>query len=439
MNYSDSERIDAVLQNIGLHKTDDIEQADMILFNTCSIKQKAEDKVFGLMNKITKLRRERPHLIAGITGCMIRTTSNRESEVRDSIIKRIPEIDMVFRIEDLPKLPSIVSNLWPDFEISELTEGNLENYFQINPIYTSNAQAFVPIGTGCDNFCTYCIVPYSRHREKSRPMADIVKECENLVDTGCLEITLLGQNVNSYGISDYDKKTSTFKDVANPFVELLRQIDKLKSRGLKRLRFTSNHPKDISDQLIDAMAELETLMPYLHLPVQSGNDDILKKMNRNYTVDWYREVVKKLRDRVPGISITTDIIVGFCSETEEQFQDSMQLYKDLNWDMCYHSQYSERKGTFAFKNLEDNISQEEKKDRWHRLNAVLKKIALENNQKFKGQVVEVLVEKCRKGICEGRSEHFKTCTFDSKEDLTGQLIKMKVTNPREWLLEGELV
>ena len=439
MNYSDSERVDAVLQNIGLNKVDNMDEADMILFNTCSIKQKAEDKVFGLMNKITQLRRERPHLIAGITGCMIRKTSTRESEVRDSIIKRIPEIDMVFRIEDLPKLPSIVSSMWPDLEISEFTEGNLENYFQINPIYTSKAQAFVPIGTGCDNFCTYCIVPYSRYREKSRPMADIVKECENLVDNGCLEITLLGQNVNSYGISDYDKKIDTFKGIANPFVELLREVDKLKSKGLKRLRFTSNHPKDISDELIDAMAELETLMPYLHLPVQSGNDDILKKMNRNYTADWYRKVVKKLRDKVPGISITTDIIVGFCSETEEQFQDTMDLYKDLNWDMCYLSQYSERKGTFAFKNLPDDVNREEKRNRWHRLNEVLKKIARDQNQPYKDKTVEVLVEKCRKGICEGRSEHFKTCTFLSKEDLTGQLVKMKVVNPREWLLEGELV
>lgn len=437
MNYSDSERVDAVLQNIGLNKVDTMNEADMILFNTCSIKQKAEDKVFGLMNKITQLRRERPHLITGITGCMIRKTSTRESEEKDKILKRIPEVDMVFRIEDLPKLPKIISSMWSDFEISELTEGNLENYFQINPIYTSKAQAFVPIGTGCDNFCTYCIVPYSRHREKSRPMADIVKECENLVDNGCLEITLLGQNVNSYGISDHDKKTSTFTNQKNPFVELLRQIDKLKSHGLKRLRFTSNHPKDISDELIDAMAELETLMPYLHLPVQSGNDDILKKMNRNYTADWYREVVKKLREKVPGISITTDIIVGFCSETEEQFQDSMDLYKDIKWDMCYHSQYSERKGTFAFKNLEDNVSREEKKERWHRLNEVLKKIARENNQPYKGKTVEVLVEKYRKGVCEGRSEHFKTCTFPSKEDLTGKIVKMKVLNPREWLLEGK--
>lgn len=436
MNYSDSERIDAVLQNIGLKKVDEMEGADMILFNTCSIKQKAEDKVFGQMNKITQLRRERPHLIAGITGCMVRQTSTKDSEERDSIIKRIPEIDMVFRIEDLPKLPGIVGSFWKDIDFNK---GNLENYFQINPIYSSKAQAFVPIGTGCDNFCTYCIVPYSRHREKSRPMAEIVSECEKLVDNGCLEITLLGQNVNSYGISDADKKTDLFKDCKNPFVELLRQIDKLKSKGLKRLRFTSNHPKDLSDELIEAMAELETLMPYIHLPVQSGNDYILKKMNRNYTHAWYRELVDKLRKAIPDIAITTDIIVGFCGETDEQFQDTIQLYKEMKWDMCYHSQYSERKGTFAYKNLEDDIDPKIKNQRWHELNQVLKKIAREQNQKFKDKIVEVLVEKCRKGICEGRSEHFKTCTFKSGKDLTGQLVEMKVENPREWLLEGKLI
>lgn len=439
MNYSDSERVDAVLQNLGLKKIDKMEDADLILFNTCSIKQKAEDKVYGQLQKMSQLRKHRPHLITGITGCMVRKTSTKDSEEKDQIVKKNEFVDMVFRIEDLPKLPSIIKEMWPDFEISDLTKGNLENYFLINPIYTSKFQAFVPIGTGCDNFCTYCIVPYSRHREKSRPMEDIFKECEKLVDNGCIEITLLGQNVNSYGISDYDKKTDTFKGIENPFVELLRQIDQLKSKGLKRLRFTSNHPKDLSDELINAMAELETQMPYIHLPVQSGNDDILKKMNRNYTADWYKNLVAKLRKAIPDIAITTDIIVGFCSETEDQFKDTVKLYKDINWDMCYLSQYSERTGTFASKNLPDNVPREEKNRRWHELNEILKQIARQQNQKFKGQTVEVLVEKCRKGICEGRSEHFKTVTFPSKEDCTGKIVKVRVDNPREWLLEGELI
>jgi len=439
MNYSDSERIDAVLQNLGMQKTNQIEEADLILFNTCSVKQKAEDKVTGQMRKISELRRERPHLLAGITGCMVRKTSTRKSRDRDKFVKSLHEIDMVFRIEDLPKLPGLIKDLWPEINDTDLLTGNLENYFNINPVYTSKFQAFVPIGTGCDNFCTYCIVPYSRHREKSRPLKEIVEECEKLVDNGCLEITLLGQNVNSYGISDYDKKTDLFKDFGNPFVELLTEVDKLKERGLKRLRFTSNHPKDLSDELIDAMAELDTLMPYIHLPVQSGNDEVLKKMNRNYSSQWYRELIRKLRDAISGISITTDIIVGFCGETEDQFKDTMKLYKDVKWDMCYLSKYSDRVGTFASSNIPDDVPREQKADRWHRLNAVLKQIAFDQNQKYKDQTVEVLVEKYRKGVCEGRSEHFKTVTFPSKEDLTGKIVKVKIENPREWLLEGERV
>lgn len=438
MNYSDSERVDSVLQNLGLNKVESMGEADLILFNTCSIKQKAEDKVLGHFKTIMQSRKHRPHLITGITGCMVRKTSTRNTEEPDKLIQRHSELDMVFRIEDLPKLPKVISELWEDFDISEFTEGNLDNYFNINPIYTSKVQAFVPIGTGCDNFCTYCIVPYSRHREKSRLMAEIVAECEKLVDSGCIEITLLGQNVNSYGISDYDKKTDNFKGIKNPFIELLTQVDKLKSKGLKRLRFTSNHPKDLSDELIDSMANLETLMPYIHLPVQSGNDEILKRMNRNYTADWYRDLVKRLRTAIPDIAITTDIIVGFSTETEDQFLDTVKLYEDIKWDMCYLSQYSERIGTFAHKNIPDDVDREEKNKRWHRLNEILKRIAREQNQKFKDRIVEVLVEKCRKGICEGRNEHFKTVTFSSDQNLIGRLVKVKILNPREWLLEGEL-
>jgi tRNA-2-methylthio-N6-dimethylallyladenosine synthase len=439
MNYSDSERIDAVLQNLGMQKVEDMDKADFILFNTCSVKQKAEDKVTGQMRKITELRRERPDLIAGITGCMVRKTSTKNSEEKDKLIKNLSEIDMVFRIEDLPKLPNLIKDLWPSTEIPDLLTGNLENYFNINPVYSNKTQAFVPIGTGCDNFCTYCIVPYSRHREKSRPIPQILAECEKLVDNGCLEITLLGQNVNSYGISDYDKKTDLFNKWSNPFVELLTQIDKLKERGLKRLRFTSNHPKDLSDILIKTMAELDTLMPYIHLPVQSGNDEVLKRMNRNYSSEWYKELINKLRTAIPDIAITTDIIVGFCGETEVQFQDTIQLYKDVKWDMCYLSKYSDRIGTFASSNIPDDVPEEVKTDRWHRLNAVLKQTAFDQNQKFKGRTVKVLVEKCRKGICEGRSEHFKTVQFNSREELTGKIVEVKVLNAREWLLEGELI
>jgi tRNA-2-methylthio-N6-dimethylallyladenosine synthase len=439
MNYSDSERIDTVFQNLGLSKTDKMDEADLIIFNTCSVRQKAEDRVFGQMRKISKFRRERPNLLVGITGCMVRKTSTRSFNDRDSLIKRMKELDMTFRIEDLPKIPDMLHELWSDYKFPEIAEANLKNYFQINPIYTNSFQAFVPIGTGCDNFCTYCIVPYSRKREKSRPMDDIWQECEKLVENGCLEITLLGQNVNSYGISNLDKKTDEFKNIEHPFVRLLERIDELKEKGLKRLRFTSNHPKDLSDELIDAMGLLDTLMPYLHLPVQSGNDDVLKHMNRHYSADWYKNLIKKLRKTVPGISISTDIIVGFCGETEEQFMDTYRLFEEVQWDMAYLAQYSTRLGTFADRNLVDDIMQDVKKKRWHRLNDLLTGVAREKNKIFEGKIVEVLVEKYEGGKCEGRSEHFKTVIFPSEKDLTGQLKKVKVIKGREWLLEGEMV
>ncbi len=439
MNYSDSERIDAVLQDLGMQKINNMEDADLILFNTCSIKQKAEDKVFGQIKKITSFRKKRPDLITGITGCMVRKTSTKLDQEKDKLLKRLSEVDMVFRIEDLPKLPGLIGYLWPAYTSPGITSGNLQNYFNINPVYTSKFQSFVPIGTGCDNFCTYCIVPYSRHREKSRSIPEILAECEKLVDNGCIEITLLGQNVNSYGKSEFDSKTDTFNDFRDPFAELLKQVDKLKDRGLKRLRFTSNHPKDLSDALIKAMAKLDTLMPYIHLPVQSGNDKVLKRMNRNYSRDWYKQKIRKLRAAVPDISITTDIIVGFCGETEEQFKDTMDLYKEVEWDMCYLAKYSERTGTFASRHMPDDIPTEVKKERWHKLNDLMKRISFEKNKRFDGRTVKVLVEKCHRGICEGRSEHFKTVKFSGSEALKGGIAEVKITKPREWLLEGELV
>ncbi|MBD3156712.1 tRNA (N6-isopentenyl adenosine(37)-C2)-methylthiotransferase MiaB [Candidatus Peregrinibacteria bacterium] len=438
MNYSDSERIEAVLNHMGFRKTDEMEKADMVIFNTCSVRQKAEDRVFGQMINIKKLRKQKPHLITAITGCMVRTTSHRHAENRDALLRRSKETDFVFRIEDLPKLPALIQACWGDTVPTDIHEANLKNYFNINPVYSSTAQAFVPIGTGCDNFCTYCIVPYSRKREKSRSMDDIVNECTRLVENGCLEITLLGQNVNSYGLSNLDKKTDEFNDMTTPFVDLLERVDALKEKGLKRLRFTSNHPKDLSDELIDAMARLETLMPYLHLPVQSGSNEVLKRMNRHYTADWYRNLIKKIRSAVPGIAISTDIIVGFCGETEEQFMETYTLFEDIKWDMAYLAQYSTRKGTFASQHMADDISAEIKSKRWHRLNKLLIQSSLQGHRAFQDKDVQVLVEQCKNGVCKGRSEHFKTVVFHADKNMTGTIQTVHVTKAREWQLEGEL-
>jgi tRNA-2-methylthio-N6-dimethylallyladenosine synthase len=436
MNYSDTERIETVLNKLGLNKVKKMDDADLIIFNTCSVRQKAEDRVYGQMNNISKLRKNRPGLISGITGCMVKKTSTGLLAENDPSVEKLKELDFSLRIEDLPKLPQILEELWPKYELAEINEANLKNYFKIYPAYSSTFQAFVPIGTGCDNFCTYCIVPYSRKREKSRPIEEIVSECERLVKNGCIEITLLGQNVNSYGKSNLDKKTDEFKNIKHPFVLLLEEIDKLKKHGLKRLRFTSNHPKDLSDELIEAMASFDTLMPYLHLPVQAGNDEVLRKMNRNYTADWYRNLIKKLKNKIPDIAVSTDIIVGFCGETEEQFNDTYELFKEIKWDMAYIAQYSPRKGTFSAENLNDDVNKDVKKQRWHKLNSLLKDISYEKNKEFEGKNVKVLVENYKNGISAGRSEHFKNVKFSSDTDLTGKLVNVNIERAREWLLEG---
>lgn len=439
MNYSDSERIDTILNEFDFKKVEEMHHADLILFNTCSVRQKAEDRIYGHMRAISKLRVKRPDLLVGITGCMVKKTSTRLSTELDPSMKKMQELDFTLRIEDLPIFPNLIKSFWSDQNIPEIKETNLKNYFHINPKYTSKFQAFVPIGTGCDNFCTYCIVPYSRKRERSRSMEEIFAECKHLVQNGCVEITLLGQNVNSYGKSNFDRKTNEFKNIDYPFVKLLKKIDSLRKDGLRRLRFTSNHPKDLSDKLIDSIASLKTLMPYLHLPVQAGNNDVLRSMNRHYSAEWYRGLVKKLREKIPYIAISTDIIVGFCGETEEQFEDTYKLFEEIRWDMAYLAQYSPRKGTFSASNLKDDVPNEIKKKRWQKLNKLLKQTSHEKNKLFSGKTVNVLVEKHDGENCYGRSEHFKNVKFRSDTDLTGDLVPVKITTTKEWFLGGEAV
>lgn len=439
MNHSDSERVDSVLANLGLEKAPEMDDADLILFNTCSIRQKAEDRVYGFMKHMAQLRKQRPHLLVGITGCMVRKTATKTQEERDKLFDIINELDLTLRIEELPKLPNLLKTMWPSMMLPMTKDEELESYFNVQPNYKNPVQAYVPISMGCDNFCTFCIVPYSRRREMSRPMNDIYEECKKLVEQGCLEITLLGQNVNSYGISNNDKKNPEFDGMEQPFVRLLEKIDSLHEKGLHRLRFTSNHPKDLSDELIDAHVTLTTLQPYIHLPIQAGNDRVLKKMNRTYTVDWYRNLIKKIRDKIPDCAISTDIIVGFCSETEEEFMDTYNLFKEIEWDKAFHARFSSRKGTFAGMYLEDDVTYEEKKDRWHRLNDLLREISHKKHKAVEGEDVELLVEQHKDGISMGRDPHFRMIEFDSDEDLTGKMVHVKITKGLEWLCKGAKV
>ena len=443
MNYSDSERVETYLQSLGFAGADALEEADLIIFNTCSIRQKAEDRVTGQLKKMPQLRRKNPDLKVIITGCMVRKSSSRYSEERDPLFNRTRELDIALRIEELPKLASLIRELDPDTEIREIDEEYTEDYFNIeasNSTHESKTQAFLPISNGCDKFCTYCIVPYSRGREKSRTVEEILKDAEKLVDEGIKEITLIGQTVNSYGLSNYDKEEKTFEYLGDklPFVHLLEEIDKLKARGLVRLRWTSPHPKDMSDELIDAMARLETQMPYLHLPVQAGNNETLKRMNRPYTVERYREIIHKLREKIPNISITTDVIVGFCGETEEEFKETCEFFKEMDFEHAYHAQYSDRKGTTANRFMKDDIPTEVKKQRWDDLNNILRAQSAKVLQKFLGKTVNVLVEKQEGDLCSGRCENYKAIEFKSEKNLLGQIVPVKITDAREWMLLGEL-
>lgn len=445
MNYSDTERMESYLQALGYDKASSFEEADLIMFNTCSIRQSAEDRVYGHMRTIEQMRRQHKKITVVITGCMVRKSSSRYSSERDKLFNTTRELDIALRTEELPKLAALARELDPESKIPEIKEESLEDYFKISPTHSSHqskAQAFVAISNGCDKFCTYCIVPYSRGREKSRDIQEILKECTQLVENGCKEITLIGQTVNSYGLSQYDKEEKTFEFLGEkePFIYLLEEIDKLHTKGLVRLSFTSSHPKDMSDQLIEAMANLKTIMPYLHLPVQAGDNRTLKRMNRTYTVEHYRKIIEKLRKKIPGISISTDIIVGFCGETDEEFENTYKFFDEMDFEHGYISQYSERTGTTAARFIKDDISESVKQERWNKLNDnLLRAKSKKAHERFLGKVVNVLVESQEGKKCLGRSEHFKTVQFQSGRKLLGEIVPVKITKAMEWILEGELV
>lgn len=440
MNYSDTERMETYLNALGFSKTDVLKNADIIIFNTCSIRQKAEQRVLGHMGDLALLRQKNKNLIVIITGCMTKKSSSRYSESRDKLFNRAPGLDIALRIEELPKLASLLREINPKLKINEIKEESLEDYFSIQANAKNNFQVFIPISTGCDKFCTYCIVPYSRGREKSRKVEEIVSEAKQFVENGCKEITLLGQTVNSYGLSAYDTAHDFKKDIPknkSPFVYLLERLDELSKDGLVRVRFSSSHPKDFSDELINAIAKLKTQMPYVHLPVQAGNNDELKRMNRPYKVEDFLEIIKKLRKKIPGICISTDVIVGFCGETEEEFMDTYNMIKDCAFDLVYISQYSERKGTYASKNLKNDISEKVKKSRWLATNKLLKEVSFKNMKRFEGKKVDVLFEKYSKGENIGKSEHSKIVLVKSKKNLTGKILPIKIIEAKEWVLIGE--
>ncbi len=428
MNVHDSEMLAGMLTEIGYEETDQQQEADLILFNTCCVRNNAERRVYGNVGALKSYKQENPDRIVGVCGCMM-----QQPEVSADLVRKFPFIDLVFGTHSLPHFPSLLLQALEFREtVVEIpdTEGELTESESIPVKRAAGTGAWVTIMHGCNNFCSYCIVPYVRGRERSRRPENILEEITELVQEGYREVTLLGQNVNSYG-----------KDLETPFPfhALLREINQIS--GMERIRFMTSHPKDLSENLILAMAECDKVCEHLHLPVQAGSDRILRAMNRRYTVQGYRTLVGRIRQAIPDIALTTDIIVGFPGETEEDFQETLDLVGQMRYDSAYTFLYSPRSGTPAAKR-KDPLSPEEKKERLYRLNALQNRISKEKNQEYDGRTVEVLVEgpsKNNPDVLTGRTRTNKTVNFTGSAGLVGQLTMVQITKAHSWSLEGEVI
>lgn len=424
MNESDSERYAGQLEELGYHRTEDMDMADIILLNTCCVRETAEDKILGKIGELKHLKQRNPKLIIAVAGCMAQ-------EWQDRLFKRAPHIDLVIGTHNIHKLIELVQErqtksghyLEADMTVPafhELPTKRFQKFF-----------AWVPIMNGCNKFCTYCIVPYVRGREVSRPIADIVKEIEGLAREGYKEITLLGQNVNSYGL---DLKDGT------DFSSLIQAVDDID--GIERVRYMTSHPKDMTFAMIDAIADSKKVVNHMHLPIQSGSDELLKKMNRGYTVEKYMELVEYARKRMPDLVLTTDIIVGFPGETEDMFCQTLDLLKRVQYDMAYTFIYSPRTGTPAAA-MEDQIPQDEKSRRLQRLMDVQNVYSLQLNQAMEHKVYDVIVEGPTKNDERhwfGRTTGNKMIIWEHDRSVAiGDTVKVAVDKGQTWVLKGHLI
>lgn len=425
MNKNDSERMAGLLSSLGFVATEDEATADVVLINTCSVRQSAEDRIYGAQEKYLEYKKTKPNMIVAVTGCMPGRDKARVFK------KRLPATDLYFPTPDMVHLPRWISELRPELVNSASLE---EDYFKIHPHRVPSVQAFVTIQTGCNKFCTYCVVPYARGLERNRTVKDVLEECRELVAHGVIEITLLGQTVNSFKAIDPESfsKENPYKD---HFAALLWEINQLE--GLQRLHWTAAHPLSMTDDVIHALT-LPKQVNYLHLPVQAGSDEILRRMNRKYTREQYLDVIRKSKAARPGIALGSDIIVGFSGETPEQFEETITLYREVDFDISYNAQYSIRSGTLGIKLYADDVSKEEKRDRWDRIQEVMEEIALRKNQAFIGKTVSVLIDKVDNGFASGNTFEMKLARFPSTdESLIGKVIEMEVKSVKTWVLEGE--
>ncbi len=413
MNKAESQQIAGYLDSAGYQAAASFANADLVVLNTCVVRQSAEDKVLGTLGLLKGLKNEHPNLRILVTGCFVNSHTQE-------LQRRFPHVDLLFKPGDYPELIA-----WGQKQSIPIEQKLLR--YPRNDIGTASSPcALIPIIQGCDNFCSYCIVPYRRGREVSRPLEEIVCEVEGLVRRGIKEVTLVGQNVDSYG-----HDLPGHPDLAD-LLDKLNSID-----ALARIRFLTNHPKDMSVKLIEAMASLSKVCEHLELPVQSGDNDILEAMRREYTVERYRELVHTIRRKVPQISLSTDIIVGFPGETEEQFEHSLSLVQEMRFDAIHVAAYSPRAGTIAWREYQDNISAEVKKERLNKIEELQTAIASEINSQLQGQEVEVLVEGKKGGKWFGRTRSNKLVFFEDAGDWQSQLAKVRIEKTSPWSLRGQ--
>lgn len=426
MNVRDSETIKGELAEMGYSEAPDKEHADLILFNTCCVREHAEKRLMGNIGALRDLKEAKPGLIVGICGCMM-----QQEGMAKKLLKRFPHVSLIFGTNVLHRLPEMLEAVLNGERVAVTDRANDAIAEGLPNLRDNPRSAFVNIMFGCNNFCSYCIVPYVRGRERSRSPIEIRNEVERLVNSGITEITLLGQNVNSYGNDGTTGMT---------FAELLAYVSKV--NGLKRLRFMSSHPKDLNEDVMQAIASLPNVCHHVHLPVQSGNDEVLRRMNRRYTRGHYLSIIRRLRELVPDIEFTTDIIVGFPGETEEAFHDTLSLVEEVGFAAAFTFAYSPRVGTVAAR-AEDQIPEPVKKRRLQELNALQAKKTVENNEKYVGSIGEVLVEgyDCRKEttMLYGKTQNFKMVYFPGDPVLLNQYVTVRVTKTNQNSLLGEMI
>ena len=425
MNVHDSEEIRYYLESLGYCSVDELENADIVVLNTCAIRENAKDKVYGYLGRCKHLKKLKRDLIICVCGCLM-----QEPHEIEEIEKKHDYIDIIVGTHNLSELPKMIINA------NELHKQDIEVYSNSDVVpenirYSRDSKicAWINIIYGCDKFCTYCIVPYTRGRERSRKMEEILKEIQKLKENGYMEITLLGQNVNAYGKD---------LDLGYDFATLLEEVAKI---GIPRIRFVTSHPWNFTDQMIDVIAKYDNIMPYIHLPIQSGSDEILKKMNRRYTIDDYKKLFDTIKRKIKNVCITTDIIVGFPNETEEDFKKTLDIVNYCKFDGAYTFIFSPRVGTSAAK-MNDSTSLEEKENRLQRLNELVNKYSLESNQKLLNKFVSVLIlgpsDKDKTKLY-GYTDTMKLVNVIGDKSLIGKIVDVKITDAKSFSLDGEYI